>query len=140
MAVTNTNSNYLSFNSYVFSTALWTEEISSESSVDTEDMTAGAGATHIARAAKLKDNKMSFNVMYDDSTIATYVANLKEGTVGTLIWGPEGNTVGKPCFTGSMILTSNKLSQSVDKKKLMFELSFEQAAAPTKTIQNGDTF
>lgn len=140
MAVTNTNNCYLSFNSYAFSTALWTEEISGEATVDTEDMTAGAGATHVARAAKLKDNKMSFNVMYDDSTIASYVQNIEEGTVGILIWGPEGNASGKPCFNGSMILTSNKLSQSVDKKKLMFELSFEQAATPVKTIQNGDTF
>jgi hypothetical protein len=39
-----------------------------------------------------------------------------------------------------MLLESIKFSQSVDKKKLAFEVSFLQAAAPTKTIQNGDTF
>jgi hypothetical protein len=139
MAVTNTNSVYLSWNGFNIS-GYWAEELNYEPSVDSEDMTAGAGATHVARLPKLKDNKMGFMVMYDDSTIATYVQNLKEGTVGTLIYGPEGSTTGKPCFTGSMLLESIKFSQSVDKKKLAFEVSFLQAATPTKTIQNGDTF
>lgn len=139
MAVTNSNSGYLSWNGFNIS-GYWTEQLKYDPSVNTEDVTAGAGATHVARLPKLKDNKMGFMVMYDDSTISTYVQNLKEGTVGVLIYGPEGNATGKPCFTGSMILESLSFSQSIDKTKLAFDLSFVQAAAPTKTIQNGDTF
>lgn len=139
MAVTNTNNVYLSWNGVNVS-GYWAEQLNYEPSVDTEDVTAGAGATHVARLPTLKDNKMGFVVMYDDSTISTYVQNLKEGTIGTLIYGPEGNTVGKPCFTGSMLIESIKFGQAIKKKKLAFELSFVQAATPTKTIQNGDTF
>ncbi len=54
MSVTNTNNTYLAWNGFNFS-ALWTEELSDKPSVDSEDMTAGAGATHVARAAKLLD-------------------------------------------------------------------------------------
>ncbi len=79
-------------------------------------------------------------VMYDDALIATYVQHMKPGTVGILTHGPEGNGAGKPKFNGSMLLKSNERSQSVDKKKIAFKLSFEQAAAPTHSIENGDTF
>lgn len=139
MASSNTNSIYLSWNGVSFG-AYWTEDLSQKASVDTEDMTAGAGATDVQRAAKLKDRSFDFMLIYDDATISTWVQNLKPGTIGTLIYGPEGNATGKPKFSGSMILSSWEKSQSVDKKKLAFKCSFQQAAAPTARIENGDTF
>lgn len=139
MAATNTNAGYLSFNGIDLS-GRWTEQINSEESVDTEDVTHGSGATHIMRLPKLLDRKMDFMVIYDDTGLSSYVAALQAGTTGTLIWGPEGNTTGKPCFTGSMILTSVKLAASVEKSKIAFNLSFVQADEPTKTIESGDTF
>lgn len=140
MATTNTNNAYLSFNGTALS-SYWTDEISFEQSVDTEDMTAGAGATHILRAPKLIDTSMSFMVMFDDAQWANYRSALVVGTVGTLIWGPEGSTVGKPKFEGSMILTSvTGPSQTIDKGRLVIELSFEQAAAPVATIAGGGVF
>jgi hypothetical protein len=139
MAVSNSNNAYLNWNGFNFS-GYWTEELGYKPSVESEDMTAGAGATGIARAPKLSDRTMDFMVMYDDATFSTYAANLKQGTVGTLIYGPEGTTSGKPKFSGSMLLKSMEFSQDVKKKKLAFKLSFEQAATPTHTIENGDTF
>lgn len=139
MASLNGNNAYLEWNSVNIS-AYWTEELSHEASVDTEDITSGAGATHIERASKLIDRSMSFLVTYDDSSIASYVANLKEGTTATLTYGPESNTAGKPRFTGSMILESVTQVQSIQKIHVTFELSFVQAAAPTHTFGDGSTF
>lgn len=139
MATLNGNNAYLSFNGTVLST-YWTKELSREATVDTEDITAGAGATHIERAPKLIDNTMTFMVVHDDSTFATYRAALVVGTTGTLVYGPENNTAGKPRFEGSMILTSVSQPQTIDKGLVSYELSFEQAAAPTYTIEGGSTF
>lgn len=139
MAATNTNAGYLTWNA-VDIAGFWTEQINSEGSAETEDVTHGAGATHIMRLPKLKDRKMDFMVIYDVGSLATYVAQLEEGTMAELIWGPEGNAAGKPCFQGDMILTSVKLGASVEKTKLAFNLSFVQADVPTKTIEGGDTF
>ena len=139
MASMNGNSGFLWFAGTNIS-GYWTEEITYEGSVDTEDVTAGSGATHIQRLPKLKDRKMDFMVIYDDTDLATYVSDLDAGTQDTLIWGPQGNTGGMPCFTGNMILTNVKLAQSVQKTKLAFNLSFVQGDTPTKTIEGGDTF
>lgn len=140
MATSNTNGAYLAFGSKNLS-GYWTDEISFEQSTDTEDTTAGAGATHVQRAAKLIDTSMSFMVVYDATDLATYRSALVVGTTDVLVWGPEGSGAGKPKFEGSMILTSvSGPSQSIDKSKMMFELQFEQAAAPIGTIAGGHTF
>ena len=140
MATANGNNAYLSFNGVNVS-GYWTDEISHEISVATEDITAGAGATHVMKAAKLTDASMSFVVVYDSSTFSAYRAALVPGTVGVVIWGPEGNATGKPKFEGSMVLTSvSGPSQTIDKGRMSFELSFEQAAAPVGTIQGGHVF
>lgn len=140
MATANGNNAYLSFNGINVS-GYWTDEISFEQSVESEDITAGNGATHVERAAKLIDTTMSFMVVYDGADLATYRSALVPGTIGLLIWGPEGSGAGKPKFEGSMLLTTVAgPSQSIDKAKQMFELSFEQAAAPVGTIAGGHTF
>ena len=84
---------------------------------------------------------MSFNIVYDDTDLATYVGGLKSGTKATLVFGPEGNATGKPKFECTMILSSvTGPSPTVSKGMVMFELSFDGAGAPTATIPNGDTF
>ena len=140
MATGNSNNAFLSFAGINVS-GYWTDEISFEQSVESEDITAGTGATHVQRAAKLVDTTMSFMVVYDGSALANYRAALIPGTIGILVWGPEGNGAGKPKFEGSMLLTSvTGPTQSIDKSKQMLELRFEQAAAPVGTIAGGHTF
>lgn len=139
MTVSNTNNAYIFWDGVDLS-GKWTEELSYKPSADSEDITAGAGAVGVARAPKLIDATLDLMVVYEDASLATYLPHYKEGTVAVLTYGPEGNTTGKPKFSGSMHLKSSEFSQSVDKKKIAFKLSFEQAATPTHRIQNGDTF
>lgn len=140
MAILNGNSAYLSFNGTQLD-GYWTGAVSRSVNTATVDVTAGSGATHVERNAGLSDTSMSFAVVYDDTNIATYVTALAPGTKGALIYGPEGNGTGKPKFQCSMILTSvDGPNASIDKNMVSFELSFEGAAAPTATIEDGDTF
>lgn len=133
MAQLNGNSNYILWDGVDLS-AFFADTISNEMSVDTEDITAGSGATHIQRAAKLIDGKLDLYVIYDVELLATYKAVLQPGKTAVLIWGPEGNLAGKPRFEGSMILTSISDEQSIEKTKVGFSLSFEQAAKPVSTL------
>jgi len=140
MATLNGNNVYLSWDGVQID-GYWTGDVSKDESVSTVDITAGSGATHVERASGLLDNSMSFSIVYDDADLATYVGKLESGTKATLIFGPEGNTAGKPKFECVMILSSvTGPSPSVAKGMVMFELSFEGAAAPTASIANGDTF
>lgn len=140
MATLNGNNVYLSFDGTQLD-GYWTGEVSKSSSINTVDITAGSGATHIERAGGLKDNTLGFNIVYDDADLATYVGKLAIGTKATLVFGPEGSASGKPKFECSMILQDVTGPQpSVEKGMVMFELSFEGAAAPTATIEGGDTF
>jgi len=140
MATLNSNNVYLSWDGTRID-GYWTGEVSKSETVNTVDVTAGSGATHIERASGLLDNSLSFNIVYDDANLAAYVGKLKAGTKATLIFGPESNTAGKPKFECSMILQDVTGPQpTIDKGMVMFELSFEGAAAPTATIANGDTF
>ena len=135
MATLNGNNVYLSWDGVDIS-GYWTDQINKSASNSTVDVTAGAGATHVERLDGLNDNTMAFAVVYDISDLATYKGKLIPGTIGTLIYGPEGNTAGKPKFECPMILQQvDGPNPSIDKQKVMFELSFEGAAAPTATIE-----
>ncbi len=141
MAILNGNANYIQWNGVDLS-ALWAGEISFDDEVDLEDITAGSGATHIDRAAKLSDNKIDLMAVYDDALLNTYVTQLKSGTKATLVWGPEGSASGKPKFSGTMILKKSSFSQNVEKKMVAFKLSFEGASrtGPTHNPLSGGTF
>jgi hypothetical protein len=96
---------------------------------------------HIQRAPGLDDHKMSFSVIYDDTDLSSYVAALKRGTSGTLIYSPDGKENGKPKFEGEMILVGVRgPNATIDKQMQMFELSFEAADEPTATIEDGDVW
>jgi hypothetical protein len=139
MASLNGNNAYFEWRGQNVS-AYWTGEFSREPSVDTEDVTSGAGATHIQRAPKLLDNKRTFGLAYDVADLQTYIAYFRTGDQGMLVYGPEGNASGKPKDAGLMILTGVTTKQTIDKSKVMFEVSFEQADAPTAEIELGDMF
>lgn len=70
--------------------------LSVDRSVDLEDITAGdeSDKTYLAT---LKDGTAEIEVLDQAATGATGIeAALPEGTSGTLIYGPKGNTSGKP--------------------------------------------
>lgn len=140
MATLNGNNAYLAFAGIDLS-GYFTDQIDKTVSNETQEITAGSGATHVERAPGLNDNTISFSVVYDAATLSTYRSALITGTEGTVVFGPEGQVVGKPKFECSMILKEVKgPNPTIDKQKVMFELSFDGAAAPTATIEGGSTF
>lgn len=119
----------------------WTGQINKSGTTATQDITAGAGATHVQRAPGLSDNNLSFAIVYDTADLATYRAKLVQASQYTVTYGPESNTAGKPKFECDMILTGvDGPNPTIDKTKVMFEVSFEAADAPTDTIEGGSTF
>ena len=140
MPTLNGNNAYLSVGGTDIS-GYWTDEIDFNRSNSTVEVTAGAGATHVERAGGLNDTDIAFSVVYDTADLAIYRAALIAGTEYTVIFGPEGNTTGKPKFQCQMILSEVAgPNNTISKDKVMFELSFEGAAAPTATIEGGSTF
>lgn len=140
MAKINTNTVFLSFAGIELQT-YYVGEIKSPSNVDEVDVTAGSGRTGRQRMAGLTDRTMDFNVYHDDTTLSVYDAALVVGTIGTLIYGPRGNTAGYPKFEGSMLLTkADGPTPGVEKGFQQWALSFTQADEPTSTIEGGDTF
>lgn len=118
--------------------AYW-KEVEITAAMDSVDVTAGSGAEYRERAGGLRDYSVSLTVVYDDSTVATYIQKLRPG-VHTVEIGPEGNTAGKPKFEQSMLLTEAPFSVTVEKSEVAFSLSFEGAAAPTSDLFNGATY
>lgn len=140
MATLNGNNGYLSFTGVNLS-GYFTDQIDKTVSNATQEITAGAGETHVERAAGLNDDTISFAVVYDLDNLSSYRSALIIGTTGVLTYGPEGQVVGKPKFECSMILKEVKGPNiTIDKQKVMFELSFDSAAAPTATIEGGSVF
>lgn len=106
-------------------------------SVATVDVTRGAGATHIARAAGLKDTSASIQIGYDDSNASTIMTLFGMGKAVTLTYGPEGNTAGKPKHVQSFIVTGAPHTVSVTKDAVVWDISLEAAAAPTTDMYAG---
>lgn len=136
MVQSNTNNAYVEWAGVIFN-LYWANEISHERSVDTEDITAGSGVTHIQRAPKLIDSKISLYIIMDKTSFNMYKDVLQEGLTDYLVWGPEGGTSGKPKLEGKFILNSLSVSQAIEKTKIGFEVEFEQADKPLSTL-SGD--
>lgn len=140
MATLNSNGGYLAF-AGVDVSGVWTDQIDKNAENEVQDITAGAGATHKEYAPGLNDNTIDFSVVYDAATLSTYRAALIVGTEGTLSYGPEGQVAGKPRYEGTHILKSVKgPTQTIDKQKVKFDLSFQASGAPTHTIEGGSTY
>lgn len=139
MATLAANNAYLEFDSIDLS-GHWTDELNYSTTNDAQDVTAGAGVAHKQYAPGLNDTTFSFSVVHDTTDFATYDAALVIGTQATLIYGPEGNTIGNPKFEASAILVSTSMSQSIEKSKVTWELEFQIADVPTATVEGGGTF
>ncbi|MCZ2097238.1 MAG: hypothetical protein LC121_13460 [Anaerolineae bacterium] len=110
--------------------------VSLEPAIETVDITAGSGATHRQRAEGLKDSGGSMQIAYDVTAIATLLPLIEVGT-HTLTYGPEGNGNGKPKHVQSIIITGAPHTVAVSKDMVVFDVSFEAAAAPTTDMFNG---
>lgn len=138
MPTANDNNAYLAIDGVDVS-GLFTDAIELEMTVDTEDITRGAGATHKQRAAKLIDGKIKFVIGYDTDSASTYIARMKPGQY-VITYGPQGNATGMPKHEGAYIVTSVKgINTDIQKTKKVFEIDAEQADKPTATLDT-DTF
>lgn len=110
--------------------------VSLSPSIETVDVTAGSGATHRQRAEGLKDSGGSMQIAYDSTNVATILPLIEVGT-HTLTYGPEGSATGKPKHVQSIIITGAPHTVAVSKDMVVFDVSFEAAAAPTVDMFNG---
>lgn len=132
------NSAYISWNGTQVDT-YWAGEISYNPSVNLIDTSSGSGQDYVKRDAGLKTIALSLELIFDDTT-QTYFTDLPVGTKGTLIWGPQGNAVGKPKFECPVIIESVTLGQQQTKGNVRWQVSFQSTGVPTATIEGGDTF
>lgn len=117
-------------------------EVSMERSANNNETTAGFGTDHITRSPGLKDTTFSITLVYEVDDISTYIQKLDAGdTAYTLIYGPEGNTGGKPKHEQDVIIDSVSGGRvNVQKEMTVFEISAVGADAPTTDIYAGGTF
>ena len=66
-----------------------------EMSLDTVEKSAGADSSKSYIPA-LKDGTAKLTYAYTGTAGSAYASLLRVGQQGTLLWGPEGNAVGKP--------------------------------------------
>ncbi len=140
MATLNGNNIYVGLNTVNVS-AYWTDEVSRNVTNNTVETTAGAGAGWVERQDGLMDYSLSLVLVYDIDDLSDYLTQLKPGSTYTLVYGPEGNTAGKPKDELSVIVSSvDGPNPSIGKDMVSFSVSFQGAATPTAWIENGDTF
>ncbi|MGB1285022.1 MAG: hypothetical protein ACPG7F_00695 [Aggregatilineales bacterium] len=135
MATINGNNAYLEIGGVDVS-GYWTDSLDFEHTQDATDVTSGANTEYTELAEGLKTTSISFSVGYDDTDLANYVDNMQPG-IYTIVWGPEGNASGSRKFSSSMHVESVKLSQSVEKDKIAFEISCKGNGAPTSFLHSG---
>jgi len=119
----------------------YTGEISLDAKSEEIDITSGAGTTHMARSAGLRDTSMKATLAYEDTLLAAYVAKINPGSLYAVVYGPEGAISGKPRHAQSMLLTATSGPKTDVKKGFtVFELQFSGAAAPTMDFYTGGVF
>jgi hypothetical protein len=116
----------------------WTGEVSRSAINNTVEITAGASQAAIQRADGLDDYSLSIDVVYDVADLSTYKAKLVRGSVYTLVYGPEGNTAGKPKDEVSVILASvDGPNPTISKDMVMFSLQFQGADTAVSLLESG---
>ena len=140
MATLNGNDVYVSLGGVDVS-AYWTGEISRSPVNNVVETTAGASQGSVQRQAGLNDYSLALDLVYDIADLSTYVARLKQGTVQTLIYGPENNVAGKPKDEVSVVVASvTGPNPTINKDMVMYSLTLQGADTPVSLIEDGDTF
>lgn len=117
--------------------AYWTDVFNLSYNNNTVEVTAGAGETHIERNSGLDDITGSFQLYYEANTptLDLYKALIKPGSKRTMIFGPEGNTAGKPVHEQTIIInTADGPSPAIAKDFVVFTVNWQGAAAPTRNL------
>jgi len=109
-------------------------------SMEPAETTAGSGVSNRTRNTGLKDNEISFTVIYDSAFIATMLPLVRTGE-HTVIWGPEGNSSGQRKHEQTFIFGENVLSGNYEQSEVrVIPVSGVASAAPTSDIEAGATF
>lgn len=116
----------------------WVVDLTLSPSIASQDITAGANSTDIARGEGLRDHSLDFTLAYTRSAQATILPLVEVGT-HTFIIGIDGNTAGRPKHQQSMIIEGNPISMNVTKELMAFSISAVGAAAPVYNFAS-DTF
>ena len=140
MAEFNGNAIYLRMNS-VNVESLW-KKVEISQSVGDEDVTAGSGAVYEEHNGKLVAAKMKITLAYNDTQAATDLAAQYVSTHKVaVVYGPEGNSSGKPCDNRSWLITSvTGPNMGVDMPVVELEFEMVGTGVPTKDIFKGETF
>jgi hypothetical protein len=89
--------------------------------------------------AGLKRNDLDIQIGYDDALEATLIPLARVGT-HTVIYGPRGNTAGRPKHEQSFLFTKSGYEQTAEKGELVWKITGRSVAAPATDIEAGGTF
>lgn len=115
------------------------KSVNLEPSIESVDVTRGAGTDHMQRKPGLADTKLTATLGYQTERLQRDLRYMKPGE-HYVVFGPEGEAAGKPRHSQAFILTSAPLEITVEKGEVAFELSFEGADAPDADMFDGATF
>lgn len=139
-ATLNNNNIYLTFNAQDVK-ARW-RSFKPSLKIGDEDISAGANVAWEQHAGKLMVVNAKLQLVYDDAAAAANMAALWVATaVVAIVFGPEGNTAGKPCLSCNFKLNGiDGPSPEYSKSLVVFDYDLVSTGVPTKNLWAGDTF
>ena len=106
---------------------------------ETADTTAGADGARSFKAT-VKAYSATLEMLADSSAAGTaMLAAVKEGTEGTLTWGPLGTTSGLPKSSMACIVSSVSVSLNFD-DAVVYSIEFQGQGALLEDELDGDTW
>lgn len=116
-------------------------EVTAEMAGTSNEQPYGFGSNWTKREPGLKDLTLNVNVIYDTDNIDSYITSIATQQKVTVVYGPEGNTTGKPKHSGSFIVDSlTGPTVVVTKDQVIFEMSLVTADEPTDDMYAGAKF
>lgn len=119
--------------------ANFTVELGGDFKNNLETVTAG-NVGHEQVVGGLNAYSFKLKAVYETDSVSTYIQKLKPGSIFSLEWGPEGNTAGKPRHVQDVAIESVSMTQTADKKAIMFEASARGSTAPSYDMFAGATY
>lgn len=138
MAVVADNNVYLSLDGVDVSGFI--TEVKPKTKNNIRETSHGANITHVQREPGLDDYSWDATLVYDDSSIATYIQKLKPGAKYTMEYAPNGRTTGQPKHIQSVIVEGNDHTIKVEKDMVAFSLNLLGQDAPTYNMFAGAVY
>lgn len=117
----------------------FTVELGGDFKNNLETVTAG-NVGHEQVVGGLNAYSFKLKAVWEAGSVSTYIQKLKPGAIVAMEWGPESNTAGKPRHVQDIAIESVSMTQTADKKAVMFEASARGSTAPTYDMFNGATY